>query len=171
MDQLLRLISGQWTKSPDGIWRFEGDPSIMEHYIITKTNEKIPALLSLVRNKLRIEEDTPMVLSYHLPPNLLLPYGSTSQPANILTPEDVEILLSIQEWTKNVVLYVTFGAANVAKYNFLCREPFTIGDTTFLSDGISEEDHVAAIIGEQRQLKYLNYIINLNTKPNVKKLF
>ncbi|KAL0802869.1 hypothetical protein Bca101_058045 [Brassica carinata] len=146
MDQLLRLISGQWTKSLDGIWRFEGDPSIEEHYIITKTNEKIPALMSLVRNELGIEEDTPMVLSYHLPPNLLLPYGSTSQPTNVLTPEDVEILLSIQEWTKNVVLYVTFGAANVAKYNFLCREPFTIGDTTFLSDGISEEDHVAAII-------------------------
>ncbi|CAH8384743.1 unnamed protein product [Eruca vesicaria subsp. sativa] len=109
-------------------------------------NEKIPSLMSLVREEQRIGEQTPKVLSYHLPPNRLLPYGCTSAPTNVLTPEDVELLLSVQEWTKDVELCFTFGAENVAKYQFLCREPFTIGQRTFLSDRITEEYHLAAII-------------------------
>ena len=115
--------------------------------------------MSLVREELGIGEDTPMVLSYHLPPNMLLPYGSTSPPTNVLTPEEVELLLSVQEWTKEVELCVTFGAANVAKYQFLCREPFTIGDTTFLTERIIEEDHAAAIIGEKIQRKKKNLML------------
>ena len=57
-------------------------------------------------------------------------------------------MMSVQEWTNDVQLCVTFGAANVAKYQFLCREPFTIDGTTFFSDGVTEEEHIAAILGE-----------------------
>ncbi|KAL0862433.1 hypothetical protein Bca101_022618 [Brassica carinata] len=102
--------------------------------------------MALVRAEIGIGEHTPMVLSYQLPPNLLLPYGSTSAPTNVQTAEDVEMVMSVQEWTNEVKLCVTFGASNVAKYQFLCREPFTLGETTFLSDGITEEEHLAAII-------------------------
>lgn len=148
MVQIIRIITGQWTKSADGVWRFNDNPFEVEQYILAKTNQEFQSLISLVREEIGIGEKTPMVVSYQLPPNLLLPYGSTSAPTNLLTAEDVELVMSVQEWTKEVQLCVTFGAANVAKYNFLYREPFTIDGITFLSDGITEEEHLAAIIGE-----------------------
>ncbi|CAF1717276.1 hypothetical protein Bca4012_041683 [Brassica carinata] len=102
--------------------------------------------MSLVREEIGIGEHTPVVLSYQLPPNILLPYGSKSAPTNVLTGEDVELMMSVQEWTNDVQLCVTFGATNVAKYQFLCKEPFTIDGTTFFSDGVTEEEHIAAIL-------------------------
>ncbi|CAN6848713.1 unnamed protein product [Brassica oleracea] len=146
MGQLVRIISGQWNKSPAGDWRFHGDPCDEEQYIVAKTNEEIQSLMSLVREEIGIGEHTPVVLSYQLPPNILLLYGSKSAPTNVLTGEDVELMMSVQEWTNDVQLCVTFGAANVAKYQFLCREPFTIDGTTFFSDGVTEEEHIAAIL-------------------------
>ncbi|KAF2563904.1 hypothetical protein F2Q70_00018274 [Brassica cretica] len=78
MGQLVRIISGQWNKSPAGDWRFHGDPCDEEQYIVAKTNEEIQSLMSLVREEIGIGEHTPVVLSYQLPPNILLPYGSKS---------------------------------------------------------------------------------------------
>ncbi|KAL0733095.1 hypothetical protein Bca4012_009305 [Brassica carinata] len=66
-------------------------------------------------------------------------------PHNILTNEDVEFLMSIQEWKNEIFVCVTSGALGVAKYQFLCRTPYTIGDTTYLGEGITEEHHLAAI--------------------------
>ncbi|KAJ4871407.1 Uncharacterized protein Rs2_46965 [Raphanus sativus] len=140
MGQLLRVISGQWTKCSDGEWRFHGDPSAVEHYILTKTNDGIHTLISLVREELEIEQETPMVLSYRLPSTMLLPEGSTSAPTNIVDAEDVELMFSVQEWTKEVELCVTYGSAKVAKYQFLCREPFTVelvGEDEFDCTGLA----------------------------------
>ncbi|KAF3536451.1 hypothetical protein F2Q69_00024424, partial [Brassica cretica] len=100
MGQLVRIISGHWNKSPAGDWRFHGDPCDEEHYIVAKTNEEIQSLMSLVREEIGIGEHTPVVLSYQLPPNIVLP------------------------------------------------EPFTIDGTTFFSDGVTEEEHIAAILGD-----------------------
>lgn len=58
------------------------------------------------------------------------------------------MMMSIQEWTNEVQLCVTYEALNIAKYRFMCRAPFTIGDTTYLDDGIIEEQNLAAINGE-----------------------
>ncbi|KAL0701784.1 hypothetical protein Bca4012_057906 [Brassica carinata] len=146
MGQLFRVFGGQWTKSPDGVWRFDADPANDEQYILTKTNEQLPALRSLVREEMGIRDQTPMVLSYHLPDNLQIPFGCTSAPTNVVTGEDVELLFSVQGWSKEVELYVTYGALNVAKYQFLCREPFKMFGRTFLGDGITEEEHLASII-------------------------
>ncbi|WZY73100.1 hypothetical protein YC2023_005340 [Brassica napus] len=146
MGQLIRVSSGDWTKGPDGIWRFEVAPSEEEHYILANRNDKIPGVMSLVREELGIGENTPMVLSYHLPRSLRPPVGCTAPPNYVLTTQDLRFLLTLQEWTKEVELCVTFGALNVAHYQFLRRESFTIGDRTFLSDGMTEEDTVAAIL-------------------------
>lgn len=45
------------------------------------------------------------------------------------------------------VMYVTSGPELVAKYHFLCRTPFKIGDQSFLGEGITEEQHHQAIRG------------------------
>ncbi|CAF2272051.1 unnamed protein product [Brassica rapa] len=145
MGQLILVSSGDWTKGPDGIWRFEVAPSEEEHYILAR-NDKIPGVMSLVREELGIGKNTPMILSYHLPRSLRPPVGCTAPPNYVLTTQDLRFLLTLQEWTKEVELCVTFGALNVAHYQFLRRESFTIGDRTFLSDGMTEEDTVAAIL-------------------------
>ncbi|KAL0741015.1 hypothetical protein Bca4012_082528 [Brassica carinata] len=38
-------------------------------------------------------------------------------------------------------MYVTSGPELVAKYQFLCRSPFKIGDWSFLGEGVTEEQH------------------------------
>ncbi|CAN7030396.1 unnamed protein product, partial [Brassica oleracea var. botrytis] len=71
--------------------------------------------------------------------------SSAHAPITLLTSEDIEIMMSVKEWKNEVVTCVTYGAVNIAKYQFLCRTPFTIGDTTYLGDGISEEEHCSMI--------------------------
>ncbi|WZZ35420.1 hypothetical protein YC2023_018821 [Brassica napus] len=73
--------------------------------------------------------------------------ASNSQPANIITSENVEVVMSVQEGTNGVQLCITYESLNVARYEFLCRTPFRVGDTTYLYGRVSEEGHVASIKG------------------------
>ncbi|KAL0732426.1 hypothetical protein Bca4012_008635 [Brassica carinata] len=88
-----------------------------------------------------------MLLTYKLPPCMIDLEDSQSKPTNVETSLDVEVMMSVDEWTKDVQLCVTQGALEVAKYQFLCRSPFTIGSRTFLSEGTSEEQHLEMING------------------------
>lgn len=149
MGQLVRIQSGNWKKSPTGNWQFEGDPSEVEHYIVAQNNEKIESFTSLIREELVIEPECPIALTYQLPDAMLQGIASNSQPANIITSEDVEVVMSVQEWTKGVLLCITYGSLNVARYEFLCRTPFIVGNTTYLDGSVSEEVHVANIKGNR----------------------
>lgn len=148
MGQLVCVRSGNWRKTDEGIWTFDGDPSDIQHYIVATNNEDIQCLSSLIREELGIPAESPMVLTYQLPQRMVEEDLSTSPPNNITTSVDVEVMMSVQEWTNEVQICVTYGALNVAKYQFLCRTPFTIGDTTYLADGVTEEQHIATIYGE-----------------------
>ncbi|CAF2107101.1 unnamed protein product [Brassica oleracea] len=64
---------------------------------------------------------------------------------NILTNVHVKMMMSVHEWNIKAKLCVVFGPKDVAKYQFICRGPFTIGDRTFFADGVTEEQHMAAI--------------------------
>ncbi|CAN6931189.1 unnamed protein product, partial [Brassica oleracea] len=59
--------------------------------------------------------------------------------------KDVEIISSVSDYMSEPVLYVTSGPELVAKYQFFCRSPFTIDETTYLQEGVSEEQHRQAI--------------------------
>ena len=83
--------------------------------------------------------------------------SSAHAPITLLTSEDIEIMMSVKEWKNEVVTCVTYGAVNIAKYQFLCRTPFTIGDTTYLGDGISEEEHCSMINCKCNHGQDLNY--------------
>ncbi|KAF2538237.1 hypothetical protein F2Q68_00022940 [Brassica cretica] len=72
---------------------------------------------------------------------------SNSQPGNIVTYDDVEVVMSVQEWTNGVQLCNTYGARNVAKYQFLCRTPFNIGDVKYLDGSVTEEEHFVSLRG------------------------
>ncbi|KAL0731984.1 hypothetical protein Bca4012_028078 [Brassica carinata] len=57
------------------------------------------------------------------------------------------MMMSVHEWTTEVTLCVTYGAEDVARYGFLCRAPFKIGQRTYLGEGVTEEQHLASING------------------------
>ncbi|KAL0855968.1 hypothetical protein Bca101_061121 [Brassica carinata] len=145
MGHLLQLRIGHWTKTDEGVWMFVADPGDVEHYIVAKTNEHIDSLKRLVQEEFSIQVGTPMVLTYQLPQSMQLTHGPTSTPHTLLTSGDVEMMMSVQEWTNEVQLCVTHGSLRVAKYQFLCRSPFTFGDETYLAEGITEEQHLSSI--------------------------
>ncbi|KAG2246864.1 hypothetical protein Bca52824_086492 [Brassica carinata] len=66
---------------------------------------------------------------------------------NILTTAEVEMMICVHEWNTEPRLCVIFGAEEVATYQFRCRSPFTIGRRHFLGDGVTEEQHMAAVLG------------------------
>ncbi|CAG7869439.1 unnamed protein product [Brassica rapa] len=147
MGQLVRISIGEWSKSAAGCWQFEGDPSAVDKYIVARSNENINSFTSLIREELVIGPECPIGLTYQLPQRMLHGIQSTKQPSNIVTSDDVAFVMSVQEWTNGVQLCITIGARNVAKYQFLCRTPFNIGDFRFLDGSVTEEDHFASLRG------------------------
>ncbi|CAF2042974.1 unnamed protein product [Brassica napus] len=145
MGQLVNIRAGRWNKTDEGRWKFEEDNSEVYHYIVARTNEGFEEFTKLVRQQLRIEDLCPLLVTYQLPGCMVQDDPSAHAPITLLTSEDIEIMMSVKEWKNEVVTCVTYGALNIAKYQFLCRSPFTIGDTTYLADGITEEVHCRMI--------------------------
>ncbi|KAL0877236.1 hypothetical protein Bca101_026941 [Brassica carinata] len=99
----------------------------------------------MIRIRLNLGILTPVTLTYQLPEWMRAPEGPKTAPINLLSDKDVEIMSTVREYMTEPVLYVTSGPEPVAKYQFLCRSPFTIGDKTYLQEGVTEEQHREAI--------------------------
>ncbi|KAH0923179.1 LOW QUALITY PROTEIN: hypothetical protein HID58_023197 [Brassica napus] len=145
MGQLVRISIGEWSKSAAGCWQFEGDPSAVDKYIVARSNENINSFTSLIREELVIGPECPIGLTYQLPQRMLHGIQSTKQPSNIVTSDNVAFVMSNGQTESNI--FYTIGARNVAKYQFLCRTPFNIGDFRFLDGSVTEEDHFASLRG------------------------
>lgn len=129
MGQLVRIRRGQWAKTDDGGWKFEPDASDVDQFIFSRSNEAIESFTKLVREV------------YQLPRCMVKEDSSTNAPLTLSTSEDIEIMMSVKEWKNEVHICVTCGALNIAKFQFLCRTPFTIGDITYLTDGVKDDGH------------------------------
>lgn len=57
------------------------------------------------------------------------------------------MMICVHEWNTEPRLCVIFGAEDVATYQFRCRSPFTIGRRHFLDDSVTEEQHMAVVLG------------------------
>ena len=101
----------------------------------------------MIRIRLNLGILTPVALTYQLPDWMLVPDGTKTLPITLSCDKDVEILTSVRDYMSEAVLYVTSGPELVAKYEFLRRSPFIIGDTTYLEEGVSEAQHRQAILG------------------------
>ncbi|WZZ21953.1 LOW QUALITY PROTEIN: hypothetical protein YC2023_123340 [Brassica napus] len=142
---LIRLLQGVWTKSTIGEWLFEPGPSYTGEVLCVRENETYESLVNLVRVRLLMNQTTPLILNYQLPQWMLVPDGNSSPPLNIRSNNDVEVMMSVRVYDPDPTLNVTVGPQKVAKYEFHCRSPFTVGETTFLADGITEAQHRQAI--------------------------
>lgn len=148
MGRIVRVVTGQWEKRANGEWRFLNDTVGTEQFILARTNDLVDTLDSLVRTEFNIPPENAMVLTYKLPACMLLPETGHSQPTNIATNHDVEVMMGVHEWTNELTLCVVHGALNVAKYQFICRSPFKIGERLFLGVGVTEEQHKAEMLGK-----------------------
>lgn len=147
MGRLVRLVLGLWKKSASGVWTFEESSTGQGDALIINRTDDIEGLIERIRITRNLGIMTPIVLTYQLPDWMLAPEGPTTPPVTMITNKDVEILASVTDYMTDPVLYVTSGPELVAKYQFFCRTPFTIGDKTYLEDGVTEEQHRQAIRG------------------------
>lgn len=149
MSRLVHVMKGQWRKSLEGVWRFDQDSAVPPHDILVGRSDHVEAVKGMVRGVFRLRAETPLLLTFQLPPWMVEPDGATNPPPqNILTTADVEMMICVHEWNTEPRLCVIFGAEEVATYQFRCRSPFTIGRRHFLGEGVSEEQHMAAILGK-----------------------
>lgn len=148
MGQLVHIQSGRWEKTGVGCWKFEPDALQTGQYVVARTNETIEAFTTLVRNELGLGHSIPLLLTYQLPGCMATGDPASEEPKNLVSSEDIELMMSVKEWNNDVHICVIYGALNVATYQFLCRTSFTIGETTYLNDGVSEAEHCSMINGE-----------------------
>ncbi|CAH8332776.1 unnamed protein product [Eruca vesicaria subsp. sativa] len=128
MDRVVRLLKGQWSKSQQ-----------------VQDNEPIEDLKGMVRSVFNITPQRPLLVMFQLRGCMLEPDSDTCPPHKIVTNSDVEMVMSVQDFNTQPRLCIIFGAQDVSRYQFICREPFTIGAITFLGDGITKEEHLFAI--------------------------
>lgn len=141
------LVQGLWSKSAAGVWTFEEDSGFRGDTIMITGTDSFEGLVEMIRIRLCLGILTPVALTYQLPEWMRLPEASRTPPINLTCDKDVEILASVREYMTEPVVYVTSGPEPVAKYQFLCRYPFTIGEKTYLEEGVTEEQHRQAIRG------------------------
>lgn len=147
MARVVMLVQGLWTKSAAGDWTFEEDSGFRGDTIMITGTDSFEGLVEMIRIRLCLGILTPVALTYQLPEWMRLPEALRTPPINLTCDKDVEILASVREYMTEPVVYVTSGPEPVAKYQFLCRYPFTIGEKTYLEEGVTEEQHRQAIRG------------------------
>ncbi|KAG5378394.1 hypothetical protein IGI04_026236 [Brassica rapa subsp. trilocularis] len=146
MGRLFRLIMGLWCKSSTGVWNFKETPNSEGEALIINMTDSVDGIVERIRITLNLGILTPVVLTYQLPPWMLHPDGPTTPPITLVSNKDVKIMTSVTDYIEDAVLYVTSGPEHVAKYQFLCRTPFTIDEKTYLEDGVTEKEHRQAIL-------------------------
>ncbi|KAG2328115.1 hypothetical protein Bca52824_010843 [Brassica carinata] len=152
MGTLVRIVQGVWEITPTGEWRFDEQPSEENETVLINPNDPFDGLVEMIRIMLGLGILTPVALTYQLPDWMLLPEGARTPPVTLTNERDVETMLSVRDFMTEPVMYVTSGPELVAKYQFLRRTPFKIGERSFLEEGFTEEQHHQAIrdlVGER----------------------
>ncbi|CAF2099673.1 BnaA05g20070D [Brassica napus] len=145
MERLFRLVMGLWSKSSNGDWSFQETGSGHEESLIINRNDSFEGVVERIRIMVDLGILTPVALTYQLPEWMLEPEGPKTPPITLSCDKDVEIMSTVSDYMYEPVLYVSSGPEQVAKYQFYCRSPFTIDETTYLEDGVTEEQHRQAI--------------------------
>lgn len=140
-------MRGLWKKDENGEWSFEEEPSEQPESLIINRTDSFEGLVERTRITLNLGILTPVVLTYQLPEWMQLPDAGTTAPITLLCDSDIETMANLREYMSDAYLFVTTGAEPVAKYQFQRRYPFTIGDKTFLQEGVTEEQHQQDIKG------------------------
>ncbi|CAG7876364.1 unnamed protein product [Brassica rapa] len=146
MGRLMKLVIELWSKNSTGEWSFEETSCYTGEAIIINNNQSFDGLIELMRIRLNLGILTPVALTYQLPDWMLVPDGPRTPPITLSCDKDVEILASVRDYMSEAMLYVTSGPELVARYHFFRRSPFSIGDTTYLEEDVTEAQHRQAVL-------------------------
>ena len=149
----MKLVIELWSKNSTGEWSFEETSCYTGEAIIINNNQSFDGLIELMRIRLNLGILTPVALTYQLPDWMLVPDGPRTPPITLSCDKDVEILASVRDYMSEAMLYVTSGPELVARYHFFRRSPFSIGDTTYLEEDVTEAQHRQAVLGESLQFQ------------------
>lgn len=166
----MRIVQDVWEKTPTGEWRFDENPAMAEETVEIKPDEPYQGLVEMIRIRLDLGVLIPVALTYQFPDWMISPEGAWSPPITLSIDKVVETMLSVREYMTEPVTYVTSGPELVAKYEFLCRTPFTVGERSVLGEGITEKQHHASIKGIKFYFYYRSSKISskhINRLPSV----
>ncbi|CAF2071759.1 unnamed protein product [Brassica napus] len=145
MGRLFRLVMGLWTKSSNSDWSFQETASHHDESMIINRTDSFEGVVERIRITVNLGILTPVALTYQLPDWMLEPDGPKTPLITLSCDKDVEIMSTVSDYMSEPVLYVTSGPELVAKYQLFCRSPFTIDETTYHEEGVTEEQHRQAI--------------------------
>ncbi|KAG5378395.1 hypothetical protein IGI04_026237 [Brassica rapa subsp. trilocularis] len=140
----VRLAHGAWDRNDDGHWTFQRKPTALGYTVLIKPTETLEDLETIIRDRLKLNPDTPLVMAYHPPEWLLEPEGTRTPPTTLTSTAAVEEMMSLRSWFLELTLYVSSGAEDVGYYQFLCETTLTIGGATFVFEGLADNELVAS---------------------------
>ncbi|CAN7030277.1 unnamed protein product [Brassica rapa subsp. trilocularis] len=132
MARLVLISKGEWSKSQQGVWRFEEDNTVMSHSILVRRNEEYGSLELNVRGLFNIGRQTPLLVMFQLPQWMLEPDGETSPPHTIRTNADIDMLMSIHEWNTEPKLCIVFGPKKLQSTTTYVGVHLLLGPVVFL---------------------------------------
>lgn len=131
----VRLYHGAWRRLEDGHWTFQRKPSDLGYTVLVKPTETLEDLETIIRDRYKLNADTPLSMAYHPPEWLLEPEGTRTPPTTLTSTGDVEEMMGLRTWYAELTLCVTSGAEDVAHYQFLTNTTYSIGGATFVFTG------------------------------------
>ncbi|KAG5406969.1 hypothetical protein IGI04_013088 [Brassica rapa subsp. trilocularis] len=124
MGHLVRVVVGDWQRFAHGTWRFDINHVDVKYDLVLKENETYEELVAMVRGKYQIHHTEPVALTYDFPEWMKVPGDYTTPPVDILDDKDVELFMAVRMDFANLMLCVTYGNVDVARYSQIQREEF-----------------------------------------------
>ncbi|KAF2602814.1 hypothetical protein F2Q70_00028073 [Brassica cretica] len=138
MGRVFRIWSGDWKKNGHEQWHFVPNHQDYGFTMYMDSPKTLAVIDATVRENYMLGCATLVLITYMMPDWMMFPSGP-SPPITIASKADLVSLISRIPPLSEITLLVTFGAKNVAEFQFLCPSDFTIGSSTYVvGDGQDE---------------------------------
>lgn len=131
MGRVFRIWRGDWKKNSEGQWNFLPNHQDYGFTMYMDSPETVEVIDATIRENYMLGSTTPVVITYGMPDWMMFPSGP-SPPMTIASTADLVRLMMRRPPHSEITLLVTFGAKNVAEFQFLSRTDFTIGSSTYV---------------------------------------
>ncbi|KAL0742545.1 hypothetical protein Bca4012_084058 [Brassica carinata] len=138
MGRVFRIWRGDWKKNSQQQWYFVPNHQDYGFTMYMDSPETLEVIDATVRENYMLGEATPIVITNGMPDWMFFPSGP-SLPVTIASTSDLVSLISWRPPFSEITLLVTFGAKNVAEFQFLSRSDFTIGSSTYVVGDAQDE--------------------------------
>ncbi|KAL0729767.1 hypothetical protein Bca4012_025860 [Brassica carinata] len=138
MGRVFRIWRGDWKKNSEGQWNFLPNHQDYGFTMYMDSPETVEVIDATIRENYMLGSTTPNVITYGMPDWMMFPSGP-SPPMTIASTADLVRLMIRRPPHSEITLLVTFGAKDVAEFQFLSRTDFTIGSSTYVVGARQDE--------------------------------